>query len=62
MKSRIMSGVTPQMKNISVNSRFGNNSIARQQGSTVIKYDTLLLTGNRTKIFRRKQSKKLPFI
>jgi len=37
--------VTPQMKNISVNDRFGNSGIKKQQGSTVIKYDTLPLDG-----------------
>jgi hypothetical protein len=37
--------VTPQMKNIAVNDRFGNSGIKKQQGSTVIKYDTLPLDG-----------------
>jgi hypothetical protein len=38
-----MGTVTPQMKNIAVNDRFGNSGIKKQQGSTVIKYDTLPL-------------------
>lgn len=37
--------VTPQAKNIAVNDRFGNSGIKKQQGSTVIKYDTLPLDG-----------------
>jgi hypothetical protein len=60
MKSRIMSGVTPQMKNIAVNSRFGNNSIARQQGSTVIKYDTLLLQGTELRFFEESNQRNFP--
>jgi len=45
MKELIRSGVTPQMKAISVNDKFGNSGIKKQQGSTVIKYDTLPLDG-----------------
>jgi hypothetical protein len=45
MRERIMSNITPQMKNISVNDKFGNSGIKKQQGSTVIKYDTLPLDG-----------------
>ncbi len=40
-----MSNITPQMKNIAVNDKFGNSGIKKQQGSTVIKYDTLPLDG-----------------
>ena len=45
MKEFIRGGVTPQMKNISVNDRFGNTGIKKQQGSTIIKYDTLPFDG-----------------
>jgi len=45
MKELIRGGVTPQMKAISVNDKFGNSGIKKQQGSTVIKYDTLPLDG-----------------
>ena len=45
MKTVITGGFTPQRKNISVNDRFGNTGIKKQQGSTVIKYDTLSYTG-----------------
>ena len=38
--------VTPQRKTIGVNDKFGNRGIKKQQGSTVIKYDTLLLDGS----------------
>lgn len=37
--------VTPQMKAVAVNDKFGNSGIKKQQGSTVIKYDTLPLDG-----------------
>jgi hypothetical protein len=45
MKEMIRGIVTPQAKNIAVNDRFGNSGIKKQQGSTVIKYDTLPLDG-----------------
>lgn len=45
MKELIRGAVTPQMKAISVNDKFGNSGIKKQQGSTVIKYDTLPLDG-----------------
>jgi len=45
MKMFNVGSVTPQMKNISVNDRFGNSGIKKQQGSTVVKYDTLPLDG-----------------
>jgi hypothetical protein len=37
---------TPQRKAIGINDKFGNNGIKKQQGSTVIKYDTLPLDGS----------------
>jgi hypothetical protein len=45
MKQVIAGGFTPQRKAISVNDKFGNSGIKKQQGSTVIKYDTLDWTG-----------------
>jgi hypothetical protein len=45
MKQVIAGGFTPQRKAISVNDKFGNSGIKKQQGSTVIKYDTLDYTG-----------------
>jgi len=45
MKQINSSNFTPQRKAISVNDKFGNSGIKQQQGSTVIKYDTLDYTG-----------------
>ena len=45
MREVIRGGVTPQMKTVAVNDKFGNSGIKKQQGSTVIKYDTLPLDG-----------------
>lgn len=44
MKEVIRGNVTPQSKAVSVNSRFGNTGIKRQQGSSVELYDTLDLS------------------
>ena len=41
MKEIIRGNVTPQQKAVSVNNRFGNTGIKRQQGSSVELYDTL---------------------
>jgi hypothetical protein len=46
MRTSEMGFVTPQRKTIGVNDKFGNRGIKKQQGSTVIKYDTLLLDGS----------------
>ncbi len=48
MKEVISSGFTPQRKIIGVNNRYGNSGIKRQQGSTLIKYDTLPIDGRTT--------------
>lgn len=48
MRERIFSGVTPQAKNINVNDKFGNQGIKKQQGTSVLKYDTLPLDGRTT--------------
>jgi hypothetical protein len=53
--------VTPQMKNISVNDKFGNSGIKKQQGSTVIKYDTLPLNGNtQLRFFEQSSQRNFP--
>jgi len=53
--------VTPQMKNIAVNDRFGNVGIKRQQGSTIIKYDTLPLNGNtQLRFFEQSSQRNFP--
>jgi len=48
MRQRIANPFTPQDKNIAVNDRFGNSGIKKQQGSSVLKYDTLPLDGRTT--------------
>jgi len=45
MLQRGSRAVSPQSKNIAVNNRFGNTGIKNQQGSTVIKYDSLPIDG-----------------
>ena len=45
MREVVRGGVTPQMKTVAVNDKFGNSGIKKQQGSTVIKYDTLPFDG-----------------
>lgn len=52
--------VTPQMKNIAVNERFGNTGLKRQQGSTIIKYDTLLLQGTELRFFEESNQRNFP--
>jgi hypothetical protein len=60
MRERIMGTVTPQMKNIAVNNKFGNSGIQKQQGSTVIKYDTLLLQGTELRFFEESNQRNFP--
>lgn len=48
MREKIFSGITPQAKNLHVNDKFGNKGIKMQQGSSVLKYDTLPLDGRTT--------------
>lgn len=48
MKTVDFGSITPQRKAIGVNDKFGNSGIKKQQGSTVIKYDTLPLDGATT--------------
>jgi len=44
MREYISGNVSPQSKAISVNNRFGNTAVKRQQGSSVELYDTLPLS------------------
>lgn len=61
MRTVNMGTVTPQMKNIAVNDRFGNSGIKKQQGSTVIKYDTLPLNGNtQLRFFEQSSQRNFP--
>jgi hypothetical protein len=46
MREVTMGAFTPQRKAIGINDKFGNKGIKQQQGSTVIKYDTLRLDGS----------------
>jgi hypothetical protein len=61
MREVIRGTVTPQMKNIAVNDRFGNTGIKKQQGSTVIKYDTLPLDGStQLRFFEQSSQRNFP--
>jgi hypothetical protein len=61
MREQIRGMVTPQMKNISVNDKFGNTGIKKQQGSTVIKYDTLPLDGStQLRFFEQSSQRNFP--
>jgi hypothetical protein len=61
MRTVNMGQVTPQMKNIAVNDRFGNSGIKKQQGSTVIKYDTLALDGStQLRFFEQSSQRNFP--
>ena len=44
MREVIRGNVTPQQKAVSVNARFGNTNVKKQQGSSVEIFDTLPLT------------------
>lgn len=61
MREVVRGMVTPQMKNISVNDKFGNTGIKKQQGSTVIKYDTLPLDGStQLRFFEQSSQRNFP--
>lgn len=54
--------ITPQKKTISVNDKFGNRGIKKQQGSTVVKYDTLPLDGRTEyRFFENSNTRDFPF-
>ena len=62
MRSIDFSTVTPQRKAIGVNDKFGNSGIKKQQGSTVIKYDTLELNGTtELRFFDQSSQRNFPF-
>jgi hypothetical protein len=62
MRERIINPFTPQDKNIAVNDRFGNSGIKKQQGSSVLKYDTLPLDGRTTlNFFEGAAARNFPF-
>lgn len=62
MRSIDFSAVTPQRKAIGVNDKFGNSGIKKQQGSTVIKYDTLPLDGSTNlRFFDQSSQRNFPF-
>jgi hypothetical protein len=53
---------TPQRKAIGINDKFGNTGIKQQQGSTVIKYDTLPLDGStELRFFQGSANRNFPF-
>lgn len=61
MRERITGMITPQMKNIAVNDKFGNSGIKKQQGSTVIRYDSLELTGQtQLRFFEESNNRNFP--
>lgn len=62
MRTVDFSSVTPQRKAIGVNDKFGNSGIKKQQGSTVIKYDTLELNGTtELRFFDQSSQRNFPF-
>ena len=62
MREITSGNITPQMKQVFVNNKFGNSGIKKQQGSTVIKYDTLPLDGRTEfRFFEGCQSRVFPF-
>lgn len=62
MKELIRGGITPQKKLAHVANRFGNKALAKQQGSTIVIYDTLPIDG-RTEFnfFENANSRSFPF-
>ena len=63
MKENISSRFTPQNKIMAVNKRYGNTGIKKQQGSTVVKYDTINLTATTQQIrfFEGATNRQFPF-
>jgi hypothetical protein len=62
MKELITGRFTPQRKAIGVNDKFGNTGIKNQQGSTVIKYDTLPIDGRTEfRFFEGSAQRNFPF-
>lgn len=62
MLQRSRAAVSPQSKTISVNDKFGNTGIKKQQGSTIVKYDTLPLDGRTEyRFFEGSAQRNFPF-
>ena len=62
MREMTIGGFTPQRKAIGINDKFGNTGIKKQQGSTVIKYDTLPLDGStELRFFQGSANRNFPF-
>lgn len=61
MKELIRGSVTPQQKNVFVNDKFGNSGIKRQQGSSIVRYDSLPFDGRTTfRFFEESQQRNFP--
>lgn len=61
MKEFIRGGVTPQAKNVFVNDKFGNSGIKKQQGSTLVRFDSLPFDGRTTfRFFEESQQRNFP--
>lgn len=61
MREIYKSGVTPQQKLVAVNSKFGNNNIQSQQGTSRILYDTILCNGqSNVRFFEDSASRTFP--
>ncbi len=66
MREVIRGNITPQQKAVSVNARFGNTNVKKQQGSSVELYDTLPLTvaqagqGTTLRFFEDAQTRTFP--
>jgi len=61
MRTRETGNFTPQRKLIGINDKFGNTGIKQQQGSTVIKYDTLPCDGrNEFRFFEGSAQRNFP--
>jgi len=60
--NRVVNRFTPQDKNLAVNAKFGNTGIKNQQGTSVLKYDTLPIDGRTTfNFFEGASSRNFPF-
>jgi len=61
MKEFIRGAVTPQAKNVFVNDKFGNSGIKKQQGSTLVRFDSLPFDGRTTfRFFEESQQRNFP--